>query len=67
MKLGDLLNRLAAKQGLQNNQTLIDLLSNADFANNNIKMLMLKERRAEEQIMRKAIAMRDNLISELVQ
>jgi hypothetical protein len=64
MKLGDLLNRLAAKQGLQNNQTLIDLLSNADFANNNIKMLMLKERRAEEQIMRKAIAMSDNLISE---
>ncbi len=64
MKLGDLLNRLAAKQGLQNNQTLIDLLSNADFANNNIKMLMLKERRTEEQIMRKAIAMSDNLISE---
>jgi hypothetical protein len=64
MRLGDLLNRLAAKQGLQNNQTLIDLLSNADFANNNIKMLMLKERRAEEQIMRKAIAMSDNLISE---
>lgn len=64
MKLGDLLNRLAAKQGLQDNQTLIDLLSNADFANNNIKMLMLKERRAEEQIMRKAIAMSDNLISE---
>lgn len=64
MKLGDLLNRLAAKQGLQNNQALIDLLSNADFANNNIKMLMLKERRAEEQIMRKAIAMSDNLISE---
>ena len=64
MKLGDLLNRLAVKQGLQNNQTLIDLLSNADFANNNIKMLMLKERRAEEQIMRKAIAMSDNLISE---
>ncbi len=64
MKLGDLLNRLAAKQGLQNDQTLIDLLSNADFANNNIKMLMLKERRTEEQIMRKAIAMSDNLISE---
>lgn len=64
MKLGDLLNRLAAKQGLQNNQTLIDLLSNAELANNNIKMLMLKERRAEEQIMRKAIAMSDNLISE---
>ena len=64
MKLGYLLNRLAAKQGLQNNQTLIDLLSNADFANNNIKMLMLKERRTEEQIMRKAIAMSDNLISE---
>ena len=64
MKLGDLLNRLAAKQGLQNNQALIDLLSNADFANNNIKMLMLKERRSEEQIMRKAIAMSDNLISE---
>jgi hypothetical protein len=55
---------LAAKQGLQNNQTLIDLLSNAELANNNIKMLMLKERRAEEQIMRKAIAMSDNLISE---
>jgi hypothetical protein len=64
MRLGDLLNRLAAKQGLQNNQTLIDLLSNAELANNNIKMLMLKERRAEEQIMRKAIAMSDNLISE---
>ena len=36
MKLGDLLNRLAAKQGLQNNQALIDLLSNADFANREV-------------------------------
>lgn len=36
MKLGDLLNRLAAKQGLQNNQTLIDLLSNAELANKEV-------------------------------
>lgn len=36
MKLGDLLNRLAAKQGLQNNQTLIDLLSNAELANREV-------------------------------
>lgn len=36
MKLGDLLNKLAAKQGLQNEQTLIDLLSNSSLANADI-------------------------------
>lgn len=36
MKLGDLLNKLASKNGLQNEQPLIDLLSNADLSNKEI-------------------------------
>lgn len=36
MNLGDFLNTLAAKSGMQNDPALVDLLSNSELANHQI-------------------------------